>query len=70
MPELILRVCRVTLTDHFQYCSVQVLPGGVTGYALLDDEKVPVFVVDGSRQYEWAVSEDIAKLRAVEYRLW
>lgn len=68
MPELLLHGCRITFCRDFLYGSVHVFPDGVTGYVECAGTKMPVFVVDGSRQYEWAISKSVAATRAVTYR--
>ena len=68
MYETLLYGCRVHLSRGFRYQTVHVVPGNVTGYVVLDGAKVPVFVVDGSKQYEWAISRAVAAVHAAEYR--
>ena len=68
MPETLLYGCRVNLSTGFVYRTVRLLPDGVTGLVMLHGKQVQVFVVDGSRQHEWAISKSLAARCAAGYR--
>ena len=60
--------CRVSTRNSVVYLTVHLLPSGVEGFVMIADEETPVYVVDRSRQYEWATSKlDAMYLAARRY---
>jgi hypothetical protein len=56
--------CRVHTRNSVVFLAVHLLPSGVEGFVMIADEETPVYVVDGSRQYEWATSQHDASYLA------